>query len=468
MAENRCFDLLVIGGGPAGYTGAIRASQLGMQVACVEREPVLGGTCLRVGCIPSKALLESSAHLMHAKEHFQEHGILTQDIRCDFGAMQKRKTQIVQGLTQGIAGLFKKNKITHIQGHAQLQPKTADVWQVQVEHGGTTQTVSARQILIATGSREAQLRGVQLHGDKIGSSTEALAYQEVPKHLVVIGAGAIGLELGSVYQRLGAQVTVLEYADRILPTMDAELSTAAQKLLAKQGLGFRMHTKVQSAKWTGKKCVVEIEGDKAIECDKVLVATGRIPNTEGLNVDACGIVLDPRGRIQVDGRFATQASGIYAVGDVIAGPMLAHKAEEEAVACVEMLAGQHGHVNYDCIPAIVYTDPEIAAVGKSEEELKAAQIPYKRGSFPYLANARARALGATAGFVKILAHAETDRILGAHIVGAHAGDLIVELSTAMNFMASSEDIARSCHPHPTLSEIVREAALAVDKRTLNM
>jgi dihydrolipoamide dehydrogenase len=467
MATDKIYDVLVIGSGPAGYTGAIRAAQLGMDVACVEREPALGGTCLRIGCIPSKALLESSARLMEAQAHFGAHGILADNLRADLPTMQKRKDGVVQALTQGVAGLFRKNKITRVTGHATLKAHGPDGWTVQVQ-GEQPQSLQAKKVVIATGSREFALPGVQMQGDRIGSSTEALAYKEVPKHLVVIGAGAIGLELGSVYRRLGAKVTVLEYADRILPAMDAELTAAAQKILAKQGLEFRLGAKVTQASAQGETCTVEIADAEPIVCDRVLVAVGRVPNTENLGLQEIGIALDKRGRIPVDERFATQLPNLFAVGDVVAGPMLAHKAEEEAVACMEMLAGKHGHLNYNSISYIVYTDPEVAAVGKTEEELKADNVPYRRGSFPFAANGRARAIGDTSGFVKILAHAQTDRILGAHIVGPRAGDLIVELATAINFGASSEDIARSCHPHPTLSEVVREAALAVDGRTLNL
>jgi dihydrolipoamide dehydrogenase len=468
MADKTQYDLVVIGSGPAGYTGAIRAAQLGMRVACVEREPALGGTCLRIGCIPSKALLESSARLMEAKAHFAEHGIRADNLGVDFTAMQKRKDGIVKTLTQGIAGLFRKNKITRLSGHASIVAAKDGGWAIDVKSTDGTEQILGKKVLLATGSKEAVLRGIEMHGDRIGSSTEALGYSEVPKHLVVIGAGAIGLEMGSVYSRLGAKVTVLEYAPRILPAMDAELATATQKILATQGLIFRFATKVTKAAWNGTNCVVEIESADPIECDRVLVATGRVPNTDGLGLEHVGITLDKRGRVPIDAQFKTSAENIYAVGDIVVGPMLAHKAEEEAVACVEMLAGKHGHINYDSISYIVYTDPEVAAVGKTEEELKEAKTPYKKGSFPFMANGRARAMGDTSGWVKILAHAETDRILGAHIVGPRAGDLIVELATAINFGASSEDVARTCHPHPTLSEVIREAALAVDNRMLNL
>jgi dihydrolipoamide dehydrogenase len=468
MAEQKIYDLVIIGSGPAGYTGAIRAAQLGLQVACVEREPALGGTCLRIGCSPSKALLESTARLMEAQAHFAAHGITADNLSADLGTMQKRKDGIVKTLTQGVAGLLKKHKIDRIAGHATLKGRNGDVWTIAIKGDSDVTELQAKKVLLATGSREFVLPGVEMHGDRIGSSTEALDYKEVPKHLVVVGGGAIGLELGSVYCRLGAKVTVLEYAERILPSMDGELAVAAQKILAKQGLNFRFGSKVTKAAWDGKNCVVELEGAEPILCDRVLVATGRIPNTESLGLEAAGIAVDKRGRVPIDAKFATSAPNIYAVGDLVVGPMLAHKAEEEAVACVEMLAGKHGHVNYDTVSYIVYTDPEVAAVGKTEEELKAAGIPYKRGSFPFMANGRARALGDTSGFAKILAHAETDRIVGAHIVGPRAGDLIVEVATAMNFGASSEDLARTCHPHPTLSEVVREAALAVDNRTLNL
>ena len=459
------FDLVVIGAGPGGYIGAIRASQLGMKVACVELEPALGGTCLRVGCIPSKALLEASEKFYSAKNSLSKFGVVTGEVSLDLPAMLRHKDQTVATLTRGIAGLFKKNKVSHYQGRGSI----AGPGQVVVTtNAGEQTTLSTKHILIATGSSVAPLPGVELDGDRIGTSTEALNYPEVPEHLIVIGAGVIGLELGSVWKRLGANVTVLEYLDRILPGMDSEVAKDALKIFKKQGLDFELGTKVTSAKRDGDTCIVECEGKEPIRCDRVLLAVGRSPNTQGLGAETVGLNMDRRGRILVDDHFKTNIEGIYAIGDVIPGPMLAHKAEEEAVACVEMLATGYGHINYDTIPGVVYTEPEIASVGKTEEELKEANIPYKKGSFPFAANGRARAIGKMEGKVKFLAHAETDRILGVHMIGSHVGDLIAEVGVAMEFGASSEDLARCCHAHPTMAEAVKEAALAVDGRTLNL
>ena len=459
------FDLVVIGAGPGGYIGAIRASQLGMKVACVELEPALGGTCLRVGCIPSKALLEASEKFYSAKNSLSKFGVVTGEVSLDLPAMLRHKDQTVATLTRGIAGLFKKNKVSHYQGRGSI----AGPGQVVVTtNAGEQTTLSSKHILIATGSSVAPLPGVELDGDRIGTSTEALNYPEVPEHLVVIGAGVIGLELGSVWKRLGANVTVLEYLDRILPGMDSEVAKDALKIFKKQGLDFELGTKVTSAKRDGDTCIVECDGKEPIRCDRVLLAVGRAPNTQGLGAETVGLNMDRRGRILVDDHFKTNIEGIYAIGDVIPGPMLAHKAEEEAVACVEMLATGYGHINYDTIPGVVYTEPEIASVGKTEEELKEANIPYKKGSFPFAANGRARAIGKMEGKVKFLAHAETDRILGVHMIGSHVGDLIAEVGVAMEFGASSEDLARCCHAHPTMAEAVKEAALAVDGRTLNL
>jgi dihydrolipoamide dehydrogenase len=379
--------------------------------------------------------------------------------------MLTRKDGVVDTLTKGIAGLFKKNKITRYGGHGRLAGGTKV--EVVAADGAVT-ALEAKHVLIATGSTSATLKGIELDGERVGTSTEALAWPEVPKHLVVIGAGAIGLELGSVWCRLGAKVTVLEYMDRILPANDAEIAKEAQKILAKQGLEFRLGVKVTGARKDANGAVVTIEGQEPLHADRVLVSVGRRPNTEGLALDKAGIALDPKGRIPVDAHYRTSAKGIYAIGDVIPGPMLAHKAEEEGVACVEHIATGYGHVNYDAIPNVVYTHPEVAGVGKTEEELVAAGIPYRKGAFPYLANGRAKALGASDGKVKILAHKDTDRILGVHIVGARAGDLIAEAVAAMEFGASSEDLARTCHAHPTLAEVVKEAALAVDGRALHI
>lgn len=457
-------DLIVVGGGPAGYVAAIRAAQLGLRVAVVEKESALGGTCLRVGCIPSKALLESSELYHQAGSELGAHGVAVGDVSLDLPTMMKRKTEVVTALVKGVDGLFKKHKIARHVGHGRLTSPTEVV--VEGEKGETT--LEADRILIATGSRVAPLRGVSLEGDLIGTSTEAIAYEEVPTHLVVIGAGAIGLELGSVWRRLGAEVTVLEYLDRILPGTDGAIAKAAHRVFEKQGLAFHLGAKVTGASVKKKTCTVEVEGKDPITCDRVLVAVGRIPNTEGLGLDAVGIETDDKGRIPVDERYRTKVDTIFAVGDVIEGPMLAHKASEEGIACVERIVTGYGHVNYDAIPNIVYTMPEIAGVGKTEEELKKAGTPYKSGRFPFIASGRARALGHTEGMVKMLAHAETDRLLGVHILGARAGDLIAEAAVAIEFGASAEDVARATHAHPTLAEAVKEAALAVGDRAIHI
>ncbi|MCG8463013.1 MAG: dihydrolipoyl dehydrogenase [Holophagales bacterium] len=455
-------DLVVIGSGPGGYIAAIRAAQLGLDVACVEKEAALGGTCLRVGCIPSKALLEASERYVEAKKGLKRFGVKVKGVELDLGTMHKHRERTVKGLTQGVAGLFQKNGITRYQGHGRLEGPGS----VVVE-GEKEDRLEAGRVLIATGSTVSTLPGVELAGDRIGTSTEALEYPEVPEHLVVIGAGVIGLELGSVWARLGAKVTVLEYLDRILPGMDLEVAEAARKIFGKQGLRFQLGVRVTGARAEGEKCVVEAEGVDPIHCDRVLVAVGRRPYTDGLGLETVGLELDDRGRIPVDHHFRTRAEGVYAIGDVIAGPMLAHKAEHEGVACVERMVTGAGHVNYDAIPNVVYTHPEIAAVGRTEEELADAGVAVRKGKFPFTANGRAKALAQTDGFVKILADAETDRILGAHILGPRAGDLIAEVAVAVEFGASSEDLARSVHAHPTLAEAVKEAALDVDGRTLN-
>jgi dihydrolipoamide dehydrogenase len=453
-------ELVIIGSGPGGYVAAIRAGQLGIDTAIIEKEPKLGGTCLRVGCIPSKALLESSERYAETHRALEAHGIQVGEITLDLPRMLKRKDDIVDALTRGVAGLMKKNKVTVYQGTGRIDGPG----KVRVEGGEEEALLEAKNILIATGSTSSALPGIEFDGDRIGTSTEALSYPEVPGHLVVIGAGYIGLELGSVWKRLGSEVTVLEYLDRILPGMDSEMAKEAQKIFTKQGLSFKLGSKVTGARVDGDKCIVEAEDAEPIHCDRVLVCVGRTPNTEGLGLDSVGIEPDKRGRITVKERFETGADGIYAIGDVIPGPMLAHKAEEEGVAVAEILATGHGHVNYDTVPGVVYTHPEIATVGKTEDELKEAGIEYRKGVFPFMANGRAKALGDTDGRVKVLAHAETDRVLGVHIIGPRAGDLIAEALVAMEYGASSEDIARAFHAHPTLSEVVREAALAVDDR----
>ena len=460
---NPPFDLLVIGAGPGGYTAAIRAAQLGLAVGCIEKEPALGGTCLRIGCIPSKALLESSELYWEAKQSFAAHGVRLGQVELDLATMLARKEKIVEGLSRGIGELFKKHKIARFTGHARfiapgrLKLTAAD---------GETE-LSAERILIATGSRSRDLPGVEIDGQRIGTSTEALSYGAVPERLVVIGAGAIGLELGSVWRRLGARVTVLEYFDRILPEMDAGIAAEAQKILAKQGLEFRLGTRVLAARVEDERCVVECAGAPAVEADRVLVAVGRAPNTEGLGLEAIGLKGDDRGRIEVNEHFETAAPGVFAIGDVIRGPMLAHKAEEEGVACVERIATGYGHVNYDCIPNVVYTQPEIASVGRTEEQLQQQKVAYRKGIFQFRANSRARAAGHAEGQVKMLADANTDRILGVHILGLHAGELIAAAAAAISFGASSEDVARTCHAHPTLAEAIKESALAVAGRTIN-
>ena len=461
-------DLIIIGAGPGGYVAAIRGAQLGLNVAIVEKEATLGGTCVRVGCIPSKALLESSERYVSTKDHLAEHGVTVSGVKLDLEAMMKRKDGVVKANTDGVAFLMKKNKITRYEGLGEL----LGGGQVRVHAGGKHEDHSAERILIATGSKVAPLPGVEVDGDVVVDSSGALEFASVPEHLVVIGAGYIGLELGSVWSRLGSQVTVLEYADRILPGMDDELAKDALKVFKQQGLGFTLGAKVTgvSVKGRGKNktAVVHIDGQDDLPADRVLLATGRLPNTDGLGLEAAGVTLTDRGRVQVGGNFETSAQGVYAIGDVIDGPMLAHKAEEDGVAAVEGMVKGHGHVDYNVVPGIVYTDPEIATVGASEAQLKADGVPYTKGVFPFQANGRARAIGSTGGKVKILAHKDTDRILGVHIIGPHAGDLIAEAVAAMTFHASSEDLARTVHAHPTLSEAVKEAALAAYDAPLHL
>ena len=457
------YDLVVLGGGPGGYVAAIRAAQLGLSVACIDENSKFGGTCLRVGCIPSKALLESS-HLYHdTKSSLGIHGIQVNGVQLDLAAMMKRKDQIVSTLTGGIDLLFKKNKITPFRGRGVITSAN----EVEVTIDGVKSTVRGKRLLIATGSKPASMRGVEEDGVLIGNSTTALSFDKVPETLTVIGGGYIGLELGSVWNRLGSKVIVLEAMDRILPGMDQELSQLAQRVFTKQGIEFRLQSWVESAQVQGGKCVVKCKGAEPIECDRVLLAAGRVPLSQGIGLENLGIELDKRGFITVDGNYQTKVPGVYALGDVIGGAMLAHKAMEEGIVFVEKLCSIHSHFNYDCIPAIVYTHPEIATVGKTEEQLKEAGIAYKKGVGAYGANGRARTLGESEGRVKILADAKTDRVLGVHILGARAGDLIAEAAVAIEFGASSEDIARSCHAHPTLAETLHEAALAVDQRAIH-
>ncbi len=462
-------DIVIIGAGPGGYVAAIRAAQLGFDVAVVEREEALGGTCVRVGCIPSKALLESSFLYQEAKEKLGGHGVKVGNVELDLGTMQERRRTVVKQNTDGVAYLFKKNKITRYAGTGKL----AGDREVSVEDAsGNVTKLVAENVILATGSVVATLPGVELDGETVVTSAEALEFSEVPERLVVIGAGVIGLELGSVWARLGSKVTVLEYLDRILPGMDEEAAREALKLLKRQGLEFQLGARVTGVKATGKgakrKATVEVEGAEPLEADKVLVAVGRKANSNGLGLEEAGVNVDERGRVVVDDGFATNVPGVYAIGDLIAGPMLAHKASEDGVALVERLAGHAASVDYDLVPAVVYTEPEVASVGKTEEQLKEAGVAYRKGSFPFTANGRARALGMTDGKVKVLADESTDRILGVHIVGPRAGDLIAEAVAAMTFGASSEDLAATIHAHPTLAETLKEAALAVDGRALHM
>ncbi len=461
------FDLVVIGAGPGGYIAAIRAAQLGMKVACVEKEAALGGTCLNIGCIPSKALLDSSEHYYAARTEFAAHGIRVNTVSLDLAAMMTRKERVVKTLTQGIAGLFKKHGIERITGIGRI----AAPGEVQVQGEKAEQRLRAKRILIATGSVPAALPGVPFDGQKILSSTEALSLRSVPKRLLVVGAGAVGLELGSVWARLGSEVLVVELLPRIVPGMDRGLAELLQKSLQKQGLKFELETTVRKAEVQadGVRVTVERQGQqREVSVDCVLVAVGRKPFTEGLGLEALGVVCDRAGRIQVNQDYETTVRGIYAIGDVIPGPMLAHKAEEEGVAAVERMCGIAGHVNYNAIPNVVYTNPELAGVGQTEEEARAAGLDVRVGVFPFLANGRARCLGNPEGQVKVVADVRTDRILGVHILGPRASDLIAEAVLAIEFGASAEDLARTCHAHPTLPEALKEAALAVAGRPLNL
>ena len=452
-------DLIIIGAGPGGHVAAIRAAQLGLNVACVEQEAVLGGTCLRIGCIPSKALLESSEHYHRAAgKVLEEHGVKLTGVELDLPGMLERKDKLVDQLTKGVEALFKKNKVHRYIGRGRI----VGPGRVDVSGADGDSELAAPHVLIATGSRSADLPGVELDYDRIGTSTEALSYPEVPGHLAVIGAGVIGLELGSVWRRLGAQVTVLEYLDRILPGTDGEIAKEAHKLLRRKGFKFHLGCRVTGARVVDEHCVVEREGAEPLECDRVLLAVGRIPYTEGLGLEAVGIELDSRGRIPVDDHFATSSAGVFAIGDVIRGPMLAHKAEEEGVACVEYIAGAGAHaVNYGAIPGVCYMDPEVAGVGQTEEQLREAGMEYRSGVFHIRANARARALSRIDGRVKVLADAQTDRILGVHIIGPQAGDLIAEAVLALEAGFTSARLARCSHAHPSLAEALKEAALAV-------
>jgi dihydrolipoamide dehydrogenase len=458
-------DLLVIGAGPGGYVAAIRAAQLGMRVACVDRAAELGGTCLRIGCIPSKALLDSSEWYWLARERFAAHGIVAERLSLDLGALMARKERVVRGLTQGVAGLFKKHGIERLRGTARFAGPT----RVEID-GPDRGVVEAGRVLIATGSEPAALPGFATDGARVVTSEEALAWDAVPPRLLVVGAGAIGLELGSVWARLGSSVRVIELLDRVVPGMDVDLARALQRALERQGLAFTLGAKAHRAVPAADRVDVTWETAAGVETaafDRVLVAVGRRPAVAGLGLEAVGIALDPAGRIRVDEAYETSVSGVFAIGDVIAGPMLAHKAEDEGIACVERIAGRAGHVDYGAIPTVVYTAPELAAVGLTEAQCRAEGRPVRTGTFPFAANGRARAADDVQGLVKLVADERTDRLLGAHVLGPRASELIAEAVVAIALGASAEDLARTCHAHPTLSEAVREAALAVDGRSLH-
>jgi dihydrolipoamide dehydrogenase len=467
MADST-YDVVVIGSGPGGYVCAIRAAQLGFKTACIEKRETLGGTCLNVGCIPSKALLAASEKYEEARDHLGAFGVKVGAVTLDLPGMMGHKDKVVKANVDGVAFLFKKNKIDWIKGHATFTgPNTLSVT------GDNPQTVTAKHIVIATGSEVAPLAGIAIDEKQIVSSTGALLLDAVPKRMVVIGGGYIGLEMGTVWQRLGADVTVVEYFDRILPPMDGEVSKQMLRILQKQGMKFKLSTKVTGAKTAKSGVTLTLEpaaggAAETLETDIVLVAVGRRPYMDGLGLDKAGVALDEKGRVKTDAHFATNVPGVYAIGDAIAGPMLAHKAEDEGTVLAEMLAGQSGHIDYNLIPGVVYTWPEVASVGKTEEQLKQDGVAFKAGKFPFTANGRARAMNMTDGFVKILADAATDKILGVHIIGPEAGTLIAEVVMAMEFGASSEDIARTCHAHPTLEEAVKEAALAVDGRPIHI
>ena len=463
------FDLVVIGGGPGGYVCAIRAAQLGLKTACVESRGALGGTCLNVGCIPSKSLLNLSENFHKAKKDFNQQGIEIDGIKLNIKKMMLNKNKSIQILTKGVEFLFKKNKVTYFKGKGVFFSKN-DI--VVYEKDNKRINITSKNIVIATGSTVASLPGIEINEKNIVSSTGALSFDKVPSKLAVIGGGYIGLEMGSVWSRLGSDVTVIEYLDYITPGMDREISNEFQKILSKQGIKFKMGSKVESVEDQGKSVLISYKNVKnskkeVLEVEKVLVSVGRKPYTEGLNLSKAGIKKDSKGRIEVNNKLQTSVSNIYAIGDVIKGPMLAHKAEEEGIAVAEILAGQAGHVNYDVIPGVIYTSPEVATVGKTEEQLKEQNKSYKIGKFPFLANSRAKVNNETDGFVKILADSKTDKVLGVHIIGPHCGDMIAEMALAMEFGASAEDIARTCHAHPTHTEAIKEAALAVDKRPIH-
>jgi dihydrolipoamide dehydrogenase len=463
------YDLVIIGTGPGGYVCAVRAAQLGMKVAVVEKSATLGGTCLNVGCMPSKALLHASEMFEEAEHSFAKMGVSVSTPKLDLPAMMNFKQQGIDGNVKGVDFLMKKNKIDVLKGTG----KILGAGKVGVSGDGKTEIVETRNIVIATGSDIARLKGIEIDEKRIVSSTGALSLDKVPEKLLIIGAGVIGLELGSVWQRLGAQVMVVEFLDRILPGMDGEVAKQFQRVLEKQGFAFKLGAKVTGVDASGKTLIAKVEpaaggAAETLEADVVLVCIGRVPYTEGLGLKEAGIALDDRGRVQIDQHFSTSVKGVYAIGDVVAGPMLAHKAEDEGVACAEIIAGQAGHVNYDVIPGVVYTTPEISSVGKTEEELKQAGVAYTSGKFPFTANGRSKVNQTTDGFVKVLADAKTDRVLGVHIIGREAGEMIHEAAVLMEFGGSAEDLARTCHAHPTRSEAIKEAALAVGKRAIHM
>ena len=462
------FDLVVIGGGPGGYVCAIRAAQLGLKTACVESRGALGGTCLNVGCIPSKSLLNLSENFHKAKKDFNQQGIEIEGIKLNIEKMMSNKNKSIQVLTKGVEFLFKKNNVTYIKGKGVLFSKN----DIVVYDNNKKNNYKAKNIVIATGSEVASLPGIDIDEKNIISSTGALSLKQVPKKLAIIGGGYIGLEMGSVWSRLGSKVTVFEYLEYITPGMDREISNEFKKILTKQGINFKMGSKVSSVKNMGDIVSInytDIKNSKneKDEFDKVLVSVGRKPYTEGLNLTKLGVKKDNKGRVEVNDKLQTSVKNIYAIGDVIKGPMLAHKAEEEGIAVAEILAGQAGHVNYDVIPGVIYTSPEVATVGKTEEQLKEENRSYKVGKFPFMANSRAKVNNETDGFVKILADSKTDKVLGVHIIGPHCGNMIAEMALAMEFGASAEDIARTCHAHPTHTEAIKEAALAVDKRPIH-
>ncbi len=462
------FDVIVIGGGPGGYVCAIRAAQLGLKTACVESRGALGGTCLNIGCIPSKSLLNLSENFYKAKKEFNQQGIEIGSIKLNIEKMMSNKNKSIQVLTKGVEFLFKKNKVTYIKGKGAIFSKS----NVIVYNNDKKESYKTKNIVIATGSDVVSLPGVEINEKNIISSTGALSLNKVPKKMVIIGGGYIGLEMGSVWSRLGTEVTVIEYLDHITPGMDLEISKEFKKILVKQGIKFKLNSKVNSVVDQNDSVLVEFTDNisskkEKIVADKVLVSVGRKPYTEGLNLSKVGIKKDSKGRIEVDNKLQTTVESIFAIGDVIKGPMLAHKAEDEGIAVAEILAGQAGHVNYDVIPGVVYTSPEVATVGKTEEQLKSEKRNYKVGKFPFLANSRAKVNNETEGFVKILADSNTDKVLGVHIIGPHCGDMIAEMALAMEFGASAEDIARTCHAHPTHTEAIKEAALAVDKRPIH-